>query len=279
MRRRQGGRRSWIDCFWEALSLIRSEIEKPGPLVGMLSGKLLQARERLEGRKRAPRSNAPDVTAVNSVARSRGKTMPGRAQRCRRDGITTLRARAGPCAGLLQQGKRRRAALRLRRTSWARRAANIDRRRVPAGVFQREREPRGPPPFPGRDLRGCDDRHPGRDLQLRAQHRGRAPRTAPSLPRSGTSRPACTPLAARRGAPSPASRTAPHRRVRARRPEDRGGRPHPCGPAAAPAPAGQLPAGDDHHPDAVGPPGDLVAPVRGAGRRPAVIAPFVTRPE
>ena len=91
-----GGKEAGVmdHCFWEALSLIRSEIEKPGPLVGMLSGKLIQARDRLEGRKRAPRSNAPDVTAVDSVARSRGKIMPEELS-LPPGGITTLRAELG----------------------------------------------------------------------------------------------------------------------------------------------------------------------------------------
>ena len=131
-------------------------------------------------------------------------------------------------------------------------------------VFQREREPRGQAPFPGRDLRRCHGCHPQRDLRVRAQHRGRVllrSLSCPSGPRGGE--------AARNWRPGQARRhrraVQPHdRRVRARRTEDRGGRANPCGPAAAPAPSGQLPTGDDDHPDAVGPPGNLVSPGSGA---------------
>ena len=52
-------------------------------------------------------------------------------------------------------------------------------------------------------------------------------------------------------------------RLRPRRPEDRRGRPDARRPAGAAAPAGELPAGDDDHADAVGAAGDLAA---GRGR-------------
>ena len=67
-------------------------------------------------------------------------------------------------------------------------------------------------------------------------------------------------------------------RLRARRAEDRRGRAdarRSAGPAAA---AGQLPARHGDHAHALGAPGDLAAARRGARRGPAVIAPFVTRP-
>lgn len=85
-------------CFWEALSLIRSEIEKTGPLVQKLSGRLRAARDRLEAKKRTPRNNAPDIKVIQTVASTQGKTVP-EALRLKPGSVTTLRAELGRALG------------------------------------------------------------------------------------------------------------------------------------------------------------------------------------
>jgi len=67
-------------------------------------------------------------------------------------------------------------------------------------------------------------------------------------------------------------------RLRARRAQDGRGRSHPRRPAAAADTAGELPGGHGDHAHPVGPAGVLAPPRGGLPPRPAVIAPFVTRP-
>ena len=249
-------------CFWEALSLIRSEIEKPGPLVGMLSGKLLQARDRLEGRKRAPRSNAPDVTAVNSVARSRGKTMPEELV-LPPGGITTLRAELGRALNFYNKASGG-ALLAASADLMGSTSSNTIGAGFPQGFFNASANPAARL----LSLGGiCEDAMVATLSGISAfgHNIGVGSSYGAFLAPLGH-------VAARLHAIGGQARRAitgeavqPHdRRVRARRTEDRGGRANPCGPAAAPAPSGQLPAGDDDHPDAVGPPGNLVSPGSGA---------------
>jgi transketolase len=81
-------------CFWEALLTIRSALESNRPLVQYLAQRIQKAKVRLEGRRRLPRANAPNIQAVYELA---GKTegslpaelalAPGRA--------TTLRGELG----------------------------------------------------------------------------------------------------------------------------------------------------------------------------------------
>ncbi|UCE51377.1 MAG: hypothetical protein JSV31_19225 [Desulfobacterales bacterium] len=51
-------------CFWEALGAIRSVLENQLPVVNAMAAKLRDAQERLNGRKRKPRPNAPSLKAV-----------------------------------------------------------------------------------------------------------------------------------------------------------------------------------------------------------------------
>ncbi|HUI72988.1 MAG TPA: hypothetical protein VL354_20880, partial [Spirochaetia bacterium] len=92
-------------CFWEALSLIRSEIEKTQPLVKMLSDKLVASRETLEAKKRSPRDGAPDVNLVFTVASTQGRAVP--AELGLKPGtITTLRAELGRALGYYNKASR-----------------------------------------------------------------------------------------------------------------------------------------------------------------------------
>jgi transketolase len=81
-------------CLWEALLAIRAVIEKSPDLVKAMAKRLVRAGERLNRKKRQPRKNAPQVDAIYSTAEREGhqipealKLVPGKA--------TTLRGELG----------------------------------------------------------------------------------------------------------------------------------------------------------------------------------------
>ncbi|NWG12339.1 MAG: hypothetical protein HXY20_02255 [Acidobacteria bacterium] len=81
------------ECFWEALGIVRKEIEAAPPAQAYFASRLIAARDRLNSRARKPRSGAPDVSAVFSAADTGASTpaelalAPGT--------VTTLRAELG----------------------------------------------------------------------------------------------------------------------------------------------------------------------------------------
>jgi transketolase len=81
-------------CFWDALQVIRREVEKRAPMVQHLAGRLRAARERLDGRARKPRAGAPRVEAVYEVAHRDGGTIP-EPLRLAPGTVTTLRNELG----------------------------------------------------------------------------------------------------------------------------------------------------------------------------------------
>jgi transketolase len=56
------------ECFWESLALVRKTLELDPATVGMLAGRLRSAKSRLEESHRQPRADAPRVEAVYEVA-------------------------------------------------------------------------------------------------------------------------------------------------------------------------------------------------------------------
>jgi transketolase len=64
-------------CFWEALGAIRSVLENQPPVVNAMAAKLRDAQDRLNGRKRKPRPNAPSLKAVFETAAEDGDSIPG----------------------------------------------------------------------------------------------------------------------------------------------------------------------------------------------------------
>ena len=62
------------ECFWEALTVIRGALERNQPLVAVLAQKLREARRRLDRRARTPRPQAPAVQAVfEQAAKTTGR--------------------------------------------------------------------------------------------------------------------------------------------------------------------------------------------------------------
>jgi transketolase len=92
----EGGKKKEIveDCFWRALLIIRKTLEGNRPLVDRMMQRLTSACKRLNGRKRQPRNNGPNINAIFHTANeTEGKIpmeltlVPGT--------ITTLRAELG----------------------------------------------------------------------------------------------------------------------------------------------------------------------------------------
>jgi len=64
------------ECFWAALQIVRRRIEDDRPLAQALAARLAAARERLERRGRRPRRAAPRVEAVYELARRSSTSTP-----------------------------------------------------------------------------------------------------------------------------------------------------------------------------------------------------------
>ncbi len=63
-------------CFWGALQFIRTVIEENRPMVDALAQRLRLAHERLNERQRRPRPEAPAVDAIFATANEAGATIP-----------------------------------------------------------------------------------------------------------------------------------------------------------------------------------------------------------
>ncbi len=64
------------DCFWEALAIIREEIEGRASMVDELAARLRAARDRLDKLGRTPREGAPRVGAIYELAEREGGSIP-----------------------------------------------------------------------------------------------------------------------------------------------------------------------------------------------------------
>ena len=82
------------ECLWQALSAIRAVIERSPDLVKALAKRTVQARDRLNRKKRQPRKNAPQVDAVYRTAEKGGHEIP-EAIKLTPGKTTTLRGELG----------------------------------------------------------------------------------------------------------------------------------------------------------------------------------------
>jgi transketolase len=64
------------ECFWEALLLVRGTLEKNRPMVEALAQRLVNARLRLNRRGRKPRPNGPFIDALFETAKGSPGTIP-----------------------------------------------------------------------------------------------------------------------------------------------------------------------------------------------------------
>jgi len=81
-------------CLWDALLVVRRELEQSQETAAFFAAKLRAARERLDRRQRRPRDGAPRIEAVYELARREGSATPA-ALRCEPGKVTTLRGELG----------------------------------------------------------------------------------------------------------------------------------------------------------------------------------------
>ncbi len=80
-------------CFWEALTIVRNHMEKAG-FVKHMANRLSQARDRLDKQRRRPREGAPDINAVYAAVAEGMKSVP-KDVALKAGESTTLRAELG----------------------------------------------------------------------------------------------------------------------------------------------------------------------------------------
>ena len=81
-------------CFWEALLTVRSALEENRAAAQYLAQRIRKAKDRLEARRRQPRENAPNVQAVYDLARKTEGSIPAELTLSPGKG-TTLRGELG----------------------------------------------------------------------------------------------------------------------------------------------------------------------------------------
>ncbi len=64
------------ECLWEALQVVRRRVEEHADTAHALAARLASSRERLEGRGRRPRPDAPQVDRVYAAAHDAATTVP-----------------------------------------------------------------------------------------------------------------------------------------------------------------------------------------------------------
>jgi len=90
------------ECFWAALQIVRDRLEANLPAVQILAARLVAARERLQRHARTARPGAPRVEAVYELAGRTTRETP-KELRLEPGGTTTLRDALGRCLRLLNK--------------------------------------------------------------------------------------------------------------------------------------------------------------------------------
>ena len=63
-------------CFWESLQVVRGALEENKALVAMIVGRLRASRDRLDRRQRKPRQDAPRIEAIYEITARSGNKIP-----------------------------------------------------------------------------------------------------------------------------------------------------------------------------------------------------------
>ena len=90
------------DCLWEALGVIRAKLEESAPAARVLAARLEASRERLDGRGRKPRPGAPNVQAAYDLAARSTRRTPPELQ-LKTGTATTLRQELGRALQVLNK--------------------------------------------------------------------------------------------------------------------------------------------------------------------------------
>jgi transketolase len=85
-------------CFWEALGIIRAELEKDTTLIRAMTDRIAAARRRLQERGRAPRTDAPRRDVIFQISARRASPAE---LRLKPGSVTTLRGELGRALGYL----------------------------------------------------------------------------------------------------------------------------------------------------------------------------------
>lgn len=93
-----GGAVVMEECFWEALIQVRRSLEQHRPMVDALAGRLAESCERLGKRNLQPRNGAPNVERVYKLAAERIESAPAGLE-LKPGTSTTLRAALGDALG------------------------------------------------------------------------------------------------------------------------------------------------------------------------------------
>lgn len=97
-----GGANVVEECFWEALQVVRTALEKQPAVTEALGARLALAKTRLDAKALAPRAGAPRVEAVYEVA-ARGPAAVPEALALKPGTSTTLRGELGRVLGFYNQ--------------------------------------------------------------------------------------------------------------------------------------------------------------------------------
>jgi transketolase len=95
-----GGAAVMEQCFWEALLVVRQAMEQRRPMVDALGARLTAARDRLDRHRRRPRPDSPRVEAVFEAARA---AQVPEELRLATGAVTTLRGELGRALGYLNR--------------------------------------------------------------------------------------------------------------------------------------------------------------------------------
>jgi transketolase len=90
------------ECFWDALSVVREALTKHRDRIAPLAEQLAEARDRLKKRNRKPRANAPRVDVLHRPDKLKAAEIPEELQ-LRPGAVTTLRAALGDVLGYLNR--------------------------------------------------------------------------------------------------------------------------------------------------------------------------------
>jgi len=99
----EGANREIVEeCFWEALQIIRNSLENSPSVTDAMAQRLVAARDRLDTAARRPRANAPDIAALYAAVEKSGDQTPEELI-LEAGSETTLRGALGEALGVLNR--------------------------------------------------------------------------------------------------------------------------------------------------------------------------------
>jgi transketolase len=97
-----GGKKPGVmdECFWEALGVIRRELEKSTAVTQAIAARIAAARDRLNDRARTPRADRPRLEVISEICSRQRASTPAEL-RLKPGTVTTLRGELGRALGYL----------------------------------------------------------------------------------------------------------------------------------------------------------------------------------